>query len=200
MPEKCISEAFLFCVGSLLQCFRDRIRAQIFRSDLVTVRPPPIHLLVAHLLNNTSLLTSYVSFSIAKAFWTLSEKNSFILKTNHWYRLLCFSVSYNFTQHFLFLVFVFETLLYFLLCFTNCEHAATTQRAPIFVFSVSLFLNLCLGTLYYKKIKKVFLENHIKIWEIVTLIGRRIIKQTISKKCNKYSIVSFYLSYTARIW
>ena len=87
MPEKCISEAFQFCVGSLLQCFRGRIRAQIFRSDLVTVRPPPIHLLVAHLLNNTSLLTSYVSFPIAKAFWTFSEKNSFILKTNHWYRI-----------------------------------------------------------------------------------------------------------------
>ena len=140
------------------------------------------------------------------------------LITDTEYRLLCFSVSYNFTQHFLFLV--FETLPYFLLCFANCEHAATTQRAPIFVLSVSLlllhftlfactllrmsfevlFLNLCLGTLYCKKIKKVFLKNHIKIWKIVTLIGRRIIKQTISKKCSKYSIVSFYLSYTARIW
>ena len=220
MPEKCISEAFLFCVGSLLQCFRDRIRAQIFRSDLVTVRPPPIHLLVAHLLNNTSLLTSYVSFSIAKAFWTLSEKNSFILKTNHWYRIQTLMLFSQLQFYPTFSLSCVWNSLYFLLCFANCEHAATTQRAPIFVLSVSLlllhftlfactllrmsfevlFLNLCLGTLYYKKIKKVFLENHIKIWEIVTLIGRRIIKQTVSKKCNKYSIVSFYLSYTARIW
>ena len=46
------------------------------------------------------------------------------------------------SQHFPFLV--FETMLCFLLCSINCEHAATTQRAPIFFVSISLLLPILL--------------------------------------------------------
>ena len=105
-------------------------------------------------------------------------------------------------------------LLYFLLCFINCEDAATAQRVAIFFLSVFLllpihtlhftlftstlliisfevlFLNLYLGTLSYKKKKKIyiyiykniFIENHEKTWEIVMLTNRCIIKKRLAKK------------------
>ena len=57
---KYIYEAFLFCVGCLLQCLGVRIRVQIFRPDLGSVRFPPLLYLVAHLPINTNILTSYV--------------------------------------------------------------------------------------------------------------------------------------------
>ena len=142
---------FLFCVGSLLQCFRLRIMAQIFRPDLGSVRSPPLLHLVAHLLINTNLLTSYASVYIRKNILNSSLSWSKSSQTNPWYRLICFSASYGFTQHFFFLV--FETLC-FLLYFINCEDVATTQIAPIFFFlSVSLLLPIlftsrCLPLLY----------------------------------------------------
>ena len=57
----------------------------------------------------------------------------------------------RFTQNFLF--FVLETLLCVLLCFINCEHAATTQRVRIFFLCVFLLLPIlftsrCLFLLY----------------------------------------------------
>ena len=142
---------FLFCVGSLLQCFRLRIMAQIFRPDLGSVRSPPLLHLVAHLLINTNLLTSYASVYIRKNILNSSLSWSKSSQTNPWYRLLCFSASYGFTQHFLFLV--FETLC-FLLYFINYEDVATTQMTPISLFlSVSLLLPIlftsrCLPLLY----------------------------------------------------
>ena len=177
---------FLFCVGSLLQCFRLRIRAQIFRPDLGSVRSPPLLHLVAHLLINTNLLTSYASMYIRKNILNSSLSWSKSSQIHQWYRLLCFSASYGFTQHFLFLV--FETLLSFLLYFINYEAVATTQLAPIFFFlSVSLLLPIfftshCLPLPYSdffsisafkfvsrrsflqkrKEKKKIFIENHKK--------------------------------------
>ena len=59
-------------------------------------------------------------------FWSCRKSS----ETNPWYRLLCFSANYGLAQKFLLLA--FETLLCFLLCFINCEHKATTQRALIF--------------------------------------------------------------------
>ena len=141
----------LFCVGSLFQCFRLRIRAQIFRLDIGLVRSPPLLHLVVHLLINTNLLTSYASVYIRKNILNSSLSWSKSSQTNPWYRLLCFSASYGFTQHFLFLV--LEPLC-FLLYFINYEDVATTQIAPIFSFlSVSvllpiLFTSRCLPLLY----------------------------------------------------
>ena len=125
----------LFCMGSLFQCFRVRIRSQIFRQDLGPVRPPPLPHLVAHLLINKNLLTSYVSVFICKNILNSSLLWSKSSETNPWY--LLWLNSHGFIQHFLFLV--FETL-YFLLYFIIFEHAATTQRAPICFLSVSLLL------------------------------------------------------------
>ena len=48
-----------------------------------------------------------------------------------------------------------------------------------------LYLNLYLGALFYKKIKynkNMFIENHKKIWEIVILIDKYIIKKMTSRK------------------
>ena len=127
---------FLFCVGSLLQCIRLRIR--VLDLDLGSVRSPPLLHLVAHLLINTNLLTSYASVYIRKNILNSSLSWSKSSQTNPWYRLLCFSASYGFTQHFLFLV--FETLLSFLLYFINYEDVATTQIALIFLFFKRLFV------------------------------------------------------------
>ena len=131
MPWKWISKAFLFCVGSLLHYFRFRIREQTFQPDLGPVSPLRISHLVAHLLINTNLLTFYVSVFFRKNILNSSLSCSKSSETNPWYGLLCFSASHGFTHHFFFLV--FETLLCFLLCFINCEHAARTQRAPSFL-------------------------------------------------------------------
>ena len=125
IPWKCISEAFLFCVGSLLQRFRVRIRAQSFRPCLGLVRSCPLSQLVAHLPINTSLLISYVSVFICRNILSSSLSWSMNTETNPWCRLLCFSVSHDFTQHFLFLV--FETLVYFLLRCINCKHTVTRE-------------------------------------------------------------------------
>ena len=152
MPSKYIYEVFLFCVGSLLQCFRVRIKAQIFRPDLGWVSSPLLFHLVALLLINTNLLTSYASVCNRKSILNSSLSWSKSSQINLWYRLLCFPASHGFTQHFLFLV--FETLLSFLLYFMNYEDVATTQLAPIFFFlSVSLVLPIfftlrCLPLLY----------------------------------------------------
>ena len=58
---------------------------------------------------------------------------------------------------------------------------------PLFYSEVLiLFLILYLGALFYKKKrkekKKIFIENHKKIWEIVVLTDRCIIKKMISRK------------------
>ena len=75
-------------LGCLLHCFRVIIRAQIFRPDLGSVRPPPLLHLVAHLLINTNVLTLYVSVSV---FIRKSTLNSSLLwskstEKNPWYR------------------------------------------------------------------------------------------------------------------
>ena len=162
----------LFCVGSLFQCFRVRIRAQIFPPNLGSMRSPPLLLQVTPLLINTNLLTSYVSVYIHKSILNSSLSWSNSSQTNPGYKLLCFSASYGFTQHLLFLV--FETLLCSLLYFINSEDVATIQKYHWFSFlSVSLllsifftprclpllysdflFLNLYLGALFYKKKKR----------------------------------------------
>ena len=127
----------MFCVGSLLQCFRVRIMAEVFGPELGSVRLPPLLHLFAHLMINTNLQTSYVSVFIRKNILNSSLSWSKSSETNLWHRLLCFSSSYGSTQHFL--LFVFETLPCFLLCFINYEDVATTQIALIFFFwSVSL--------------------------------------------------------------
>ena len=129
----------MFCVGSVLQCFRIRIRANIFWPDLGSVRPAPLLHLLRHLLINTNLITSYVSVFIPKNILNSSLSWSKSSENNPWYRLLCFPASHGFTQDFLFLL--FETLLCFSLCFKNLEHVATKQIALIFFFlSVSLLL------------------------------------------------------------
>ena len=106
--------------------------------------------------------------------------------------------SHGFTQHFLFLV--FETVPCFLLCFLNCKHGATiffvvffrTLHFMLFAstflrisFEV-LFLNLYLDALFYEKklnkMKKIFIENHKKGWEILILRDRCVILKMISKK------------------
>ena len=147
------------------------------------MRSPLFLQLVAHLLINANLLTSYVSVFMLKNIpnsflsWSKSTEN------NPWYRLLCFSASHGFHKHFLFLV--FKALLCFALCFINCEHTGTAQIVPIFfffkcpivtshtldltlftstLFRISfefLFLNLYLGALFYKKIKEKK-KNHKK--------------------------------------
>ena len=104
---------------------RVRITAQIFRPDLGPVRLPLLPHLVAHVLINRNLLTSYVSVFIRKNILNSFLSWSKSLETNP-----CFSASHGFTQHFLFLV--FKTLLCFVLSFIHCEHAATTQKVPIF--------------------------------------------------------------------
>ena len=140
----------LFCVGSLIQCFRERIRVQTFRQDLGPVRPPHLLHLVAHLLINKNWLASYVSVFIRKKILNSSLLSSKSSETNPWCRLSCFSASHGFIQHFLLLV--FETLC-FLLYIIICEHAATTQRAPICFLSVSLLLPIlftsCCSPLLY---------------------------------------------------
>ena len=99
------------------------------------MRSPLFLQLVAHLLINANLLTSYVSVFMLKNIpnsflsWSKSTEN------NPWYRLLCFSASHGFHKHFLFLV--FKALLCFALCFINCEHTGTAQIVPIFFFKVS---------------------------------------------------------------
>ena len=123
---------FLFCVGSLLQCFRVRIRAQIFPPNLGSMRSPPLLLQVTPLLINTNLLTSYVSVYIHKSILNSSLSWSNSSQTNPGYKLLCFSASYGFTQHFLFLV--LETLLCSLLYFINSEDVATMEIPLIFFF------------------------------------------------------------------
>ena len=115
------------------------MRAKFFRPDLRVLRFPLLsHLVGGHLVGNTNLLTSYTSVLIRKNILNSSLSWSKGSENNSWNRLLCFSASYGFIQHFLFLV--FEILLCFLLSFLNCEHAATMQRVPIFSLSVSLLL------------------------------------------------------------
>ena len=72
-------------------------------------------------------------------------------------------------------LFVFSDTLHFTLFTTN----STLFRSSFF-----LFLILYLGALFYKKKKKkkIFIENHKKIWEIVVLTYKCIIKKMISKK------------------
>ena len=81
---KYISKVFLFCVVSLLQCFRVRFKEQIIiQPDLGPVRPSPLRHIVAHMLININLLTSYVSMFIRKNILnSLSRSNS--SETNPW--------------------------------------------------------------------------------------------------------------------
>ena len=65
-------QMLLFYVGSLVQCFRFRIWVQISWSDKGLVRSLLFPYLVAHLLVNPNLLTSYVfRCSFTKPFWIL---------------------------------------------------------------------------------------------------------------------------------
>ena len=117
-------------------------------------------------------LTSYVWVFIGKNLLNSSLSWSKSSETNAWYRLLCFPGSHGFTQYFLFLV--FETLLCFLICFINCKYN---------MFWGSVFKFVVRRSFLKKKInKKIFIENHKKIWEIVILTDRCIIKKMISKK------------------
>ena len=78
---------------------------------------------------------------------------------------------------------VFETLLCFLLCFINCEHAATTQRAPIFFLTVSLLLPI-LFTSRFSPIdffRILFLNLH-----LVAILQKSKRKNYLSKILNKY--------------
>ena len=78
---------------------------------------------------------------------------------------------------------VFETLLCFLLCFINCEHAATTQRAPIFFLTVSLLLPI-LFTSRFSPIdffRILFLNLH-----LVAILQKSKRKDYLSKILNKY--------------
>ena len=45
-----------------------------------------------------------------------------------------------------------------------------------------MFLNLYLGKKKIKEKKKIFIENHKKIWEIAVLTDRCIVKKMISEK------------------
>ena len=124
----------LFCGDSLLQCFRVRIRAQIFWQDLGPVRPPPHPHLVAYRLINTNLLTLYVSVFICKNILNSSLSWSKSWETNPPYRIFCFSVSHGFTQHFLFLV--FETL--FPLMFYNLPTCSDNAESVYLLFKCLL--------------------------------------------------------------
>ena len=87
---KYIYEALLFCMSSLLQCLRVRIRAQIFRPDLGSVRFPPLLHLVAPLPINTNLLTLYVSVFIHQNILNSSLSWSKGSEANPWYTLYAF--------------------------------------------------------------------------------------------------------------
>ena len=113
---KYIYEAFLLCVNSLLQCLRVRIRAQIFRPELGSVRFPHLLHLVAHLPINTNLLTLYVSVFIRQNILNSSLSWSKGSEANPWYTLP---------------LSCFEALLCFLLCFLNYF----TQIVPFFFLS-----------------------------------------------------------------
>ena len=108
-------------MGSLLQCFKVRIRAQIFGPDLGSMRPPPLLHLVAHLLIGTSLLTSYVSVLIHKNILNSSlpwRAQKQIHNTN----------SYAFQPATVFPKFFF--LLVFIYCLLTC----TYETPPFFSF------------------------------------------------------------------
>ena len=128
---------FLFCVGSLLQCFRLRITVQIFRPDLGSLRSPPLLHLVAHLLINTNLLTLYASVYNRENILNSSLLWSKSSQSNPWYRLLCCSASYGFTQHFYFLVFETAT---FLVIFCKLWKCSDNTVSTDFLFFKCLFV------------------------------------------------------------
>ena len=170
-------------MGSLLQCFKVRIRAQIFGPDLGSMRPPPLLHLVAHLLIGTSLLTSYVSVLIHKNILNSSlpwRAQKQIHNTNS-YAFQPATVFPNISSYLclftVFLLVLMKLRHFFLLCLINYEDVATTQIASIFFFLKChfvtsqtlrfmlftstwfrvplefLFLNWYLGALFYTKIK-----------------------------------------------
>ena len=84
--------------------------------------------IVAHMLINIYLLTSYVSVFIRKSIlnslsWSKSSE------TNPWWAV---TVLPNIST------FLCLKLCCFLLCFINCKHEATTEKAAIFFLIVSL--------------------------------------------------------------
>ena len=127
----------MFCVGSLLQCFRVRIMAEVFGPELGSVRLPPLLHLFAHLMINTNLQTSYVSVFIRKNILNSSLSWSKSSETNLWHRLLCFSSSYGSTQHFL--LFVFETAM-FPLVFHKLWRCSNNTNSTNFLFLKCLFV------------------------------------------------------------
>ena len=72
-------------VGSLLQCFRVRIRVQIFRPDSGSVRAPPLLQLFVHPLIITNSLTSYVPVFIRKSILNSSLPWSKSAENHPWY-------------------------------------------------------------------------------------------------------------------
>ena len=81
---------FLFCVSSLLQCFRVRIRAQIFRPDLGKMRFHPLLYLVVHLPINANILTSHVLVFIRQNILNSSLSRGKSSEANLWYKLYDF--------------------------------------------------------------------------------------------------------------
>ena len=122
-----------------------------FSTRFMVVLSPPLPHLVGHLLICSNLLTSYTSVYIWKNI--LNSSLSWSSQTNQWYRLLCFSASYGFTQHFL--LPVFETLLCFLLYVINSEDVATMQITPIFFFFFKRLFITC-HTLHFASFTSTF--------------------------------------------
>ena len=130
-------------MGPPIQYFRVRIRAQIFRPDLGSVRPPPL----LHLLINTNLLTSCLGVHSQKCRTVRAQKiihdpNSYAFQpaTSNISCFLCLK------------------LLCFLLCFISYEDVTATQIVPIFFFfSVSLLLPLLFTSRYSPLLYSEFL-------------------------------------------
>ena len=79
--------------GSLLQCFKVRIRTQIFRPDLGPVRLPPPLQLVVHKAHQHKITNPYISMFIRKDILSSSLLWIKSSETSPWYRQSCFSAS-----------------------------------------------------------------------------------------------------------
>ena len=167
--------------NALLRCFwlvwtlyfnvRVRITAQIFRPDLGPVRLPLLPHLVAHVLINRNLLTSYVSVFIRKNILNSFLSWSKSLETNP-----CFSASHGFTHISSFLCLKLCYASYYLLYIANMQRQRkkcqfflivslllpilfTSRCSPLLLLRISfevLFLNMYLGTLLSKKQKYIY--------------------------------------------
>ena len=134
----------IFCfVGSM---FRFRV-GEASPSPSTSCAPADQHKLTNLIYFSVFIRENILNSSLS---WSKTAEN------NPWYRLLCFSASYGFTQHFLFLL--LETLLCFVLYFINCKRAAAAQIVPIFFFFwVSLLLPIVFTWLYSPVLYSEFL-------------------------------------------